>query len=306
MEWFSYQHLFYFWTVSREGSIVSACKKLHLTQPTVSAQIQALEAALGEKLFDRVGKRLVLTEAGQLAVRYAEEIFSLGREFLDTLKGRSTGRRPLLRVGVVDVIPKHIVRDILDPVFREFAEMRLICREEKAEVLFLELAAQKLDILITDAPLGPGATIKAFNHLLGESGMTFFAPRAIAAKIRKGFPETLDGVPMIVPMDNTVLRRSLDKWLDGNRIKPKIIGEFQDSALLNAFGMAGRGVFLGPTLGEADVRKRFGVSVAGRTQEVRAEYYVISPERRVRHPAVAHLLEAARRHWASSGAPEAG
>lgn len=297
MEWFSYQHLFYFWTVAREGSIVAACRKLHLTQPTISAQIQALEAALGETLFNRVGKRLVLTEEGQLAVRYAEEIFSLGQEFLDTLKGRPTGRRPLLRVGVVDVIPKRIVRDILDPVYQEFADIRLVCREEKADVLFLELAAQKLDILITDAPLGPGAKIKAFNHLLGESGMTFFAPRAMAAKIRKGFPGSLDGVPMIVPMDSTVLRRSLDQWLDGKRIKPKIIGEFQDSALLDAFGAAGRGVFLGPTLGEADVRRRFGVSAVGRTQDVRAGYYVISPERRVRHPAVAHLLSAARRHW---------
>lgn len=306
MEWFSYQHLFYFWTVAREGSIVAACKKLHLTQPTISAQIQALEAALGETLFNRIGKRLVLTGEGQLAVRYAEEIFSLGREFLDTLKGRPTGRRPLLRVGVVDVIPKPIVRDILDPVYRGFAEMRLICREEKADVLFLELAAQKLDILITDAPLGPGAKIKAFNHLLGESGMTFFATRALAAKIRKGFPGSLDGAAMIVPMDNTVLRRSLDQWLDANRIKPKIIGEFQDSALLDAFGMSGRGVFLGPTLGEADMRRRFGVSVAGRTQEVRAEYYVISPERKVRHPAVAHLLDAARRHWGPTGGLKAG
>jgi LysR family transcriptional activator of nhaA len=295
MEWFSYQHLYYFWIVSKEGSIVNACKRLHLSQPTVSAQIRTLEAALGDPLFHRTGKRLVLTEAGQLAARYAEEIFSLGREFLDTLKGRPTGRQPLLRVGVVDVIPKRIVREVLDPVFDAFEGIRLVCREEKADALFLELAAQKLDMLITDAPLGPGAKVKAFSHLLGESGMTFFAPPGLAAKARKGFPGSLSGLPMLVPMDNTVLRRSLDLWLDANRIKPAIVGEFQDGALLDAFGMAGRGVFLGPTLGEEDARKRFGVAIVGRSREVRGQYFIISPEKKVKHPAVAHILESTRK-----------
>jgi LysR family transcriptional activator of nhaA len=295
MEWFSYQHLYYFWIVSKEGSIVNACKRLHLSQPTVSAQIRTLEAALGDPLFHRTGKRLVLTDAGQLAARYAEEIFSLGQEFLDTLKGRPTGRQPLLRVGVVDVIPKRIVREVLDPVFDAFEGIRLVCREEKADALFLELAAQKLDMLITDAPLGPGAKVKAFSHLLGESGMTFFATPSLAAKARKGFPGSLGGLPMLVPMDNTVLRRSLDLWLDANRIKPDIVGEYQDSALLDAFGMAGRGVFPGPTLGEEDVRKRFGVAIVGRAREVRGQYFLISPEKKVRHPAVAHILESTRR-----------
>lgn len=295
MEWFSYQHLYYFWIVSKEGSIVNACKRLHLSQPTVSAQIRTLENALGDPLFHRTGKRLVLTEAGQLAARYAEEIFSLGQEFLDTLKGRPTGRQPSLRVGVVDVIPKRIIREVLDPVFDAFPGIRLVCREEKADALFLELAAQKLDMLITDAPLGPGAKVKAFSHLLGESGMTFFAPPGLAAKARKGFPASLGGLPMLVPMDNTVLRRSLDFWLDANRIKPAIVGEFQDGALLDAFGMAGRGVFLGPTLGEEDVRKRFGVSIVGRAREVRGQFFLISPEKKVRHPAVAHILESTRR-----------
>jgi LysR family transcriptional regulator, transcriptional activator of nhaA len=294
MEWFSYQHLYYFWMVSKEGSIVNACKRLHLSQPTVSAQIRALEAALGEPLFQRIGKRLVLTDEGRLAARYADEIFSLGKEFLDTLKGRPTGRRPLLRVGVADMIPKMIVRDILDPVFNGFDQMRLICREEKTDVLFMELALQKLDVLITDAPLGPEAKIKAFSHLLVESGMTFFAQPKLAGKLRKGFPNSLDGAPMLVPMENSVIRRSLDQWLDKHRIKPNIVGEFQDSALVDAFGMRGRGVFMSPTIGEKDLQGRYGVSIVGRTREIRGQLFIISPEKKVKHPAVSLILEATR------------
>jgi LysR family transcriptional activator of nhaA len=297
MEWFSYQHLYYFWVVATEGSIVAACKRLHLSQPTVSAQIRALERTLGETLFDRVGKRLVLTEEGKLAAHYAEGIFSLGREFVETLKGRSAGRRPHLRIGVVDVLPKRIVRAILEPVFREFADIRLICREDKADVLFLELAAQKLDALLTDTPLAPGSPVRAFNHLLAETGTSFFAPAALARRIRKGFPASLQGMPMLLPMENAGLRRSLDQWLDGHGIRPKIIGEFQDSELLDAFGMAGHGVFLGPTLAEAEVRRRSGAVIVGRAPEVRSPIYLISPEKRVRHAAVAHMLEAARSHW---------
>jgi LysR family transcriptional activator of nhaA len=296
MAWFSYQHLYYFWVVSREGSIVKACKQLHLSQPTVSAQIRALEGALGETLFTRVGKRLVLTDEGRLAARFAEEIFTLGQEFLDTLKGGPTGRRPVLRVGVADVFPKNLIRDILDPVFDGFPGIRLICREERTEALFPELAAQKLDILITDAPLGPGAAIKAFNHLLGESGMSFFAPPRLAAKLRKGFPGSLDGAPMLVPMEGGVIRRSLEHWLEARGIKPAIVGEFQDSALLDAFGARGRGVFIGPTAGEKGTLRRHGVSVLGRTEEVREHYYVISPEKKIKHPAVSWILEAARRN----------
>jgi LysR family transcriptional regulator, transcriptional activator of nhaA len=298
VEWFSYQHLYYFWVVSKEGSIVNACKRLHLSQPTVSAQIRALESALGEPLFDRVGKRLVLNAEGRLAARYADEIFTLGQEFLNTLKGRPTGRMPLLRVGVVDVIPKSIVRDILDPIYEGSDRIRLVCREEKAEVLFMELASQKLDILITDAPLGPDAKIKAFSHLLGESGMTFMATPKLAARLRKGFPKSLDGAPMLVPMDNTVIRRSLDQWLDSNRIKPDIIGEFQDGALLDAFGMQGRGVFMSPTVGEKSIRGRSDVSIVGQAPEVRGQFYIISPEKKVRNPAAALILEATRKRLA--------
>lgn len=298
MEWFSYQHLYYFLVVAREGSIIKACKRLHLSQPTVSAQIRALEAALGEELFRRVGKRLELTEEGLLAVRYAEDIFAMGQEFLDTLKGRPTGRRPILRVGVVDVIPKAVIRDILAPVFDGFEGMRLICREEKADVLFAELALQKLDILITDAPLGPGAKVKAFSHLLGDSGLSFFAPSRLAGKLRKSFPHSLDGTPMLVPMDNTVIRRSLDQWLDGNKIKPLVIGEFQDSALLDAFGTGGKGVFVSPTVGEKEVLGRHGVAVVGRIREIREQFYIISPEKKVKHPAAAFILEAARKLFA--------
>jgi LysR family transcriptional activator of nhaA len=302
MAWFNYQHLYYFWVVSREGSIVKACERLHVSQPTVSAQIRALEDALGETLFTRVGKRLVLTDEGRLAARFAEEIFALGQEFLDTLKGAPTGRRPLLRVGITDVFPKNLIREILDPVFDGFPGIRLICREERTEALFLELAAQKLDILITDAPLGPGAAIKAFNHLLGESGMSFFGPARLAAKLRKGFPRSLDGAPMLVPMEGGNVRRSLEHWLAAHGLKPVIVGEFQDSALLDAFGARGRGVFIGPTAGEKEMGRRLGVAVIGRTEEVREPFYVISPEKKIKHPAVSWILEAARKNLGTASA----
>lgn len=300
-EWFSYQHLYYFWVVAKEGSIVNACKRLHLSQPTVSAQIRVLEAALGEPLFNRIGKRLQLTDEGRLAVHYADEIFAIGKEFLDTLKGRPTGRSPVLRVGVVDAIPKNIVRDILDPVFKGIDRIRLICREEKAEVLFMELAAQNLDILLTDAPLWPGAKIKAFSHLLGESGMSFLAAPKLALKLRKGFPQSLESAPMLMPMDNTALRKSLDQWFERTGIKPNIVGEFQDNALLDAFGNHGRGVFMRPTVGEKELRAKSGVSLVGRIREIRSQYFIISPEKKVKQPAVALILDATKKYLEKPG-----
>src|SRR5690606_8696538 len=208
MEWMNYHHLYYFWVSAREGSIVKSSAKLCVSQPTISAQIKALEKSLGERLFERVGRRLELTEAGHIAMRYADDIFALGKEMRDTLKGRPTAKAPTLSVGISDVMTKAVVHNLLLPVLAGIEVIRLVCREDTTDTLIADLAAQRLDVLLTDAPLPPGSKVKAFSHLLGESGISFFALADMAARLRRGFPAGLDGEPMLVPTENTSLRRS--------------------------------------------------------------------------------------------------
>jgi LysR family transcriptional activator of nhaA len=295
MEWLNYHHLYYFWTTAREGSIVKSSGKLFVSQPTISAQIKALEDSLGEKLFERAGRGLEPTEAGRIVMRYAEEIFGLGKEMRDTLKGRPTAKVPTLTVGIADVLPKVVAHRLLRPVLRGFETIRLVCREEKTEALFAGLAAQRLDALLTDAPLPAGSKVKAFSHLLGRSGIAFFARPDLAAGFRKGFPRSLDGAPMLLPTDNTALRRALDQWFDALGLRPRVVGEFEDSALMKVFGQEGAGVFMGPSFVEKEIRAQYRAAVIGRTEEVSESFYVISPERRVKNPAVMKLVEAARK-----------
>jgi len=297
MEWMNYHHLYYFWVSAREGSIVKSSAKLCVSQPTISAQIKALEKSLGERLFERVGRRLELTEAGHIAMRYADDIFALGKEMRDTLKGRPTAKAPTLSVGISDVMTKAVVHNLLLPVLAGIEGIRLVCREDTTDTLIADLAAQRLDVLLTDAPLPPGSKVKAFSHLLGESGISFFAPADMAARLRRGFPAGLDGAPMLVPTENTSLRRTLDQWLEEKGLRPRIVGEFEDSALLKVFGQHGAGVFMGPTYVEKGIRDQYRVAVVGRTDEMKERVYAISPERRVKQPAVAKMLEASR-GWA--------
>lgn len=297
MEWMNYHHLYYFWVSAREGSIVKSSAKLCVSQPTISAQIKALEESLGDRLFERVGRRLELTEAGHIAMRYAEDIFALGKEMRDTLKGRPTAKAPTLAVGISDVMTKAVVHSLLLPVLAGIEGIRLVCREDRTDTLIADLAAQKLDVLLTDAPLPPGSKVKAFSHLLGESGISFFARADTAARLKRGFPAGLDGAPMLVPTENTSLRRALDQWLEEKGLRPRIVGEFEDSALLKVFGQHGAGVFMGPSYVEKEIRDQYRVAVAGRTEEMKERFYVISPERRVKQPAVAKMLEASR-GWA--------
>jgi LysR family transcriptional activator of nhaA len=294
MEWLNYHHLHYFWTAAKEGTIAKAGARLFVSQPTISAQIKSLEASLGEKLFVRAGRRLELSEAGQIAFRYAEEIFGLGREMQDTLKGRPGIRRPVLNVGLSDVVPKMAAHRLLRPLFQAQKDLRLICREDRTEGLFAELAAHRLDVLLTDSPLPAGSTLKAFSHPLGEWGAVFFAHPRLAA-YRKGFPGSLDGAPFLLPTSNTSFRRSLERWFDALAVRPRVVGEFEDSALLNVFGQDGYGIFAGPSFVEKDIREQYGVVAIGRTGEVSESLYAISPERKIKNPAVARLLEAARK-----------
>ena len=297
MEWLNYHHLLYFWVVAKEGSLSRASQELRLAHPTISGQIHRLEEALGEQLFTRQGRNLVLTEVGRVAFRYADEIFSLGREFLDTVKGRASGQPLRLVVGVSDVLPKAMVHRMLEPAFRLAEPVRVICREDCSTEAFLsELAVHAVDVVLADAPAGPGTAVRAFNHLLGESGTTFLAAPQLAKSCRRRFPRSLDGVPFLLPGGNSMLRRLLEQWFTAQDIRPQVVGELDDPALAQVFGEAGRGVFAVPSVVEEDVRQRYKVQLVGRAEALQQRFYAISVERKISHPAVIAICEEARRH----------
>lgn len=296
MEWLNYHHFLYFWMVAREGSIARAGKELRLAEPTISGQIRRLEEVLGEKLFRREGRRLVLTEVGRVAFRYADEIFPLGREFLETVRGHGTGRPLRLVIGVTDALPKAIVHRLLEPALRLGEPVCLICREDRSLEGFLaELAVHGLDLVLADAPAGPELPVRLFSHLLGECGTSFFASGRAAAGLRKKFPASLDGAPFLLPGRNAALRRTLEGWFETQKLRPRIVGEIDDSALVKVFGEVGLGVFAGPSAIEAEVLKRYRLRVIGRVGTLRQRFYAISAERRLSHPAVVAIADAARK-----------
>jgi len=297
MDWLNYHHFLYFWVVAKQGSIAQASKELRLAHPTISAQIHRLEEVLGHKLFERKGRQLVLTEFGRVALRYADEIFSLGREFMDTAKGRPSGRPIRLVVGISDVLPKSIVYRILEPAFRLEEEVRVICREDRSAEGFLgELAMHTVDVVLSDAPAGPGTAVRAFSHPLGECGTAFFAAPELAKACRRGFPRSLDGVPFLLPGGQSALRRALEGWFDSLKVRPKIVAELDDAALAKVVAEAGLGVFAAPNVVEKEIRQRYKVQIIGRVEEVRQRFYAISVERKIRHPAVLAISDAARKH----------
>jgi LysR family transcriptional activator of nhaA len=294
VEWLNYHHLLYFWTVAREGSVTGATRKLGLAQPTISGQIRQLERRLDQKLFRRQGRTLVLTDVGRVVYRYADEIFGLGRELLDVLESRPTGRPLRLTAGVAEGVPKLIAKRLLEPVLQLAGPVRLVCREDRTDRLLAALALHQLDVVLSDAPIPAQVGVKGFSHLLGECGVTIFAAPALARRHRRGFPRSLDGAPMLLPTDDTVLRRSLDHWLDSAGIRPVAVAEFEDPALLKTFGQDGRGLFAGPSVIEREIARQYAVGVVGRLEEVRERFYAISAERRLEHPAVVALTRAAR------------
>jgi LysR family transcriptional activator of nhaA len=294
MEWLNYHHLLYFWLAAKQGSVTEAAAELRLAQSTVSAQIRQLEHVLDERLFRRDGRRLVLTEVGRTVYRYAEEIFGLGRELLDVVKDRPTGRPLRFSVGIADQVPKLIAHSLLAPALALDVPVRIVCHEGKRANLLGELATHQLDVVITDAPLGPDMHVRAFNHLLGESGVSIFGTAARVRDLRRRFPASLTGAPMLLPTEGTTLRRTLDQWFTAHDIRPNIVGEFDDTALLKVFGQAGVGVFPAPTALDKAIRRQYGVALAGRLDDVRERFYAISVERRLKHPAVVAISEAAR------------
>jgi LysR family transcriptional activator of nhaA len=300
MEWLNYHHLLYFWTVAREGGLAPAGKVLRLSHPTLSAQIHALENQLGEKLFVKVGRKLTLTETGRVVYRYAEEIFTLGREMVDTVKGRLGGQALRLDVGVADAVPKLVVRRLLQPALALEQPVRLVCYEDSYERLLADLALHTLDIVISDAPVPSGSHVKAFNHLLGETTISLFGTKSLASQYRRGFPDSLSDAPFLLPLESLTLRRSLNQWFERKRIEPRVVMEFEDSALLEAFGADGAGIFPAPTAVEAEVISQHGVQLIGRVSEVRERFYAISVARRLSHAAVVAISEAARLELFSS------
>lgn len=294
MDTLNYHHLLYFWVVAREGSISRACAELHLTQPTISAQLKRLERSLGEALFARVGRGLALTEAGRLVYGYAEEIFSLGRELRGAVKGRPRPQALRLAVGIVETLPKLVVYRILEPALRLPAGVTVVCKEGNAERLLADLAAHELDVVLADAPVPSGARRRVFNHPLGDSALAFFAPDQDAARYRKDFPNSLHGAPFLLPAAATSARRLLDQWFAAHGIAPAVKGEFADSALLKVFGQAGFGLFAAPAVVQTEIERQYHVKCVGQAEAARARFYAISVERRLRHPAVTALADAAR------------
>ncbi len=294
MEWLNYHHLQYFWVTAREGGVARASEKLRLSQPTISAQIKRLEEVLDVKLFHRHGRSLVLTDVGRMVYQYADEIFNVGRELLDAIKTSQPGRALPLTVGVSNAVPKLVACRLLRPLMHAPSPVRLVCREENTEQLLTHLATHALDVVLADTPAPPHIRVKVFNHFLGESDTAFFAPAALAARLKRRFPHSLQDVRMVASTHNTALRRDLDAWLDARGVRPAIVGEFEDPALMKAFGAESEAVFPAPFAIAKDVCRVYGVALVGRTDAVKERYYAISAERRLTHPGVLAITSAAR------------
>lgn len=290
----NYKQLHHFWKVAKAGSIARAAEQLSLAPQTISAQIGTLEKALGTELFSRVGRRLELTAAGQLTLSYADEIFQIGRELEETVRNRPGSSDMLFRVGVADVVPKSIAYHLLAPALKSTGRVRLICREDKLDRLFAELAIHKMDLVIADRPLPSELGVKGYSHALGRTPIAFYAVRVLAARYRKDFPRSLQGAPMLIPSDGATIMGGLTRWFSEHKIEPRIVGEFDDTALMKAFGKAGAGIFPAPTVLANEIRSQYEAEIIGRADSVAAKYYAISVERKLTHPAVVAISEAAK------------
>lgn len=288
------KHLRYFWAVASHGSIARASEALFVTPQTISGQLRDLEEQIGDKLFQREGRNLVLTDTGRLVFSYADEMFRLGVELQDVLAGKTPGASITLRVGVAMIVPKLLAYRVLEPILQMQESVRLICNEAPLVDLLADLSVHKLDVVLADSPINPALNIRAYNHLLGESGVTFFSSSGQAESLRANFPESLDGADFLMPNSGSSHRRDLDLWMERQGFTPVVVAEFEDRALMKAFGEGGAGVFTSPTAVETDVLQKYGVEVIGRTDELTERYYLISAERRIKHPAVSAITEVAR------------
>ncbi len=300
----NFKHLNYFWQVAKAGGVARAGEQIHLTPQTISGQIGLLEDDLGTPLFAKRGRNLELTEAGRLAFGYAQDIFALGSELEETLRNYPTSGHPLeFRIGVADAIPKTIAYRLIQPATLLPERVRIVCRESRLENLLAELAMHRLDLVISDTPIPPSVSVRAYNHRLGQSGVSFFAAPGLYKTCKGKFPACLDGAPMLIPGEGSAVRPHLMQWLEAKKLHPRVTGEFDDSALMKAFGQGGTGVFIGPTVLEAEIESRYGVKVFGRTGEIVEAFFAISVERRVTHPCVVAITDAARDELFASPKP---
>ncbi|MCE6977140.1 transcriptional activator NhaR [Pseudomonas frederiksbergensis] len=291
----NYRQLHYFWVVAKTGSIVRACEQLNLTPQTISGQISLLEQTYGIELFRRVGRQLELTEAGRQTLPYAEQMFQLGGELELMLRAQPNEQQILFRVGVADVVPKSIVYRLIAPTMELSEPLRITCREDKLERLLADLAIQRLDLVISDSPMPSHLDIKGYSQKLGECGISFFATAELAARYGQDFPRSLHGAPLLIPGPETVVRSRLQRWFAEQQIQPQIVGEFDDSALMQAFGQSGSGIFIGPSVIADELKRQCGVELIGQTDAVRESFYAISVERKVKHPGIVAITEGARR-----------
>ena len=300
MRHLNYHHLLYFWTVAREGSITKATQSLHLTPQTISGQLKLLEEAVGEPLFNRVGRGLAMTETGRLVYQYADEIFSLGAELASRVKTGKVIAPAVLTVGIVDSIPKLIASRILRPVLRADISIRLVCTEGGLEGLLGELAVHQLDLLLSDRPIPAGLSVRAFSHSLGSSAIALFAKKHNAQLFEKNFPKSLDKAPILLPTNDNPIRRALDEWFDQQDLAPTLVAEFEDSALMKAFGAAGDGIFPSPATISREIEQMYDAKQIGEALPVSEHYFAITPERKIKHPAVVSIIENARCQLLSS------
>jgi len=294
MRHLNYSHLLYFNTVAREGSIAKASEILHLTPQTISGQLKLLEEAVGKPLFDRVGRGLSLTETGKAVNQYADAIFSLGIELSQWVSGQNNGAYSTLNVGIVNSIPKLIAYEVLHSVLELKPAVKLVCKEDALEVLLADLAIHRLDLILSDRQIPIGFNVKAFNHPLGESAISFYGIESLARKYAEEFPASLEGAPVLLPMTGSGLRRSLDNWFEQIGVAPNIVAEFEDSALLKAFGESGAGIFPAPGTIEQQLQHTYHVQHIGSAKQVKESYYAISPERILKQPAILQITDSAR------------
>ena len=295
----NYQHLLYFWSVVRTGSLTRACEELSLSAPTISMQLRTLEERLGEKLLAKSGRTLVPTEVGRLVFSYADEIFGLGQALLEALDHRPTERPLRFVVGIDDVVPKEIAYRILKPTLALKRPVRLACREGTLERLVAELALHEVHVVLSDSPVTPSLNVRAYSHSLGTCDVLWMATPTLAKTLRRTFPKSLDGVPVLLPTDDTAIRRALDQWLDKQEIRPIMVGEFEDYAMLREFARAGHGFAPVPSILEEQFRKEYGIARVGVATGVKAEFYAISVERKIKNPAVAEMIEHGREAFLS-------
>jgi LysR family transcriptional activator of nhaA len=294
MEFLNYHHLRYFWMVAKEGGLRKAAEKLHVSQPTISAQIADLEEMLAEELFQRNGRHLALTDTGQEVLSYAEEIFSLGQDLISSIKQRPTLRPLRVHLGVAEAVPKLVAYRIIEPIFRLPQAVQLACWETKVSDMLEDLVAHRLDVVLTDQPASSGVPGNVFNHLLQESGIIICAERRLAAKLRRGFPKSLDQAPALLPMSNSGLRRTLEKWFHDVGVRPQLVGELENPAFARTLASHGLGFMAIPTLVAKESVSQLRLHTVGKAGDCRQQFYAITAERRRSHPAVQAIISRAK------------